>query len=290
MFKSQSQRTVLATCVLLAFVAALPASAQTHSTRASCIGILPPAPPLGFVNPPPAPDSGLYTSYTFSNGYTSVFWSVCGSTQGSDGCYDSGTLGPFGKAGAVIEGNPVVNFATSTVTRNIYVVDEAANGGTGVALYVYTKTDVVGSTYDTITVNLTNTIPLPSLTGGTSATTYMAANDKILFIATNQGTASVEVQKTGLAVTQIGGFGDNVSAITANQYGYVDVTYGNVAFETFRPDGSGDGGGGGAEFVAGTQASLSTANLATATSNSIEARLAARVHVRLKKLAPPSTP
>lgn len=50
----------------------------------------------------PPPDYGLYTSYYFDAGYQNVYWIVCGSTQESEGCYDFGTLGPFGQAGALI--------------------------------------------------------------------------------------------------------------------------------------------------------------------------------------------
>ena len=67
---------------------------------------------LSAQTPAAPPDSGLYTSYYFFAGYQNVSWVVCGSTQETEGCYDSGSIGPFGNAGAVIEGNPSVNATT----------------------------------------------------------------------------------------------------------------------------------------------------------------------------------
>jgi len=103
----------------------------------------------------PPPDADLYTSYFFGTGYQNVTWVVCGSTQQTEGCYDSGDLGPFGQVGAMIESNPAIDLTTNTVTRLVYVVDIASgSGGNGVELYVYKKTDVVSSTFDTTTVTL----------------------------------------------------------------------------------------------------------------------------------------
>jgi hypothetical protein len=123
-----------------------------------------------------SPDSTLYTTYLFGTNYQSVSWVVCGSTQQSSGCYSSGSLGPFGKAGTLLEGYPAINLKTNTVTRKIYVLDIAAgSGGTDVILYVYKKTDVITPSYDAATTSLTATVRLP-LTGGGSARGSMAAN------------------------------------------------------------------------------------------------------------------
>ena len=215
------------------------------------------------------PDYTLYTSYFFSTGYQSVHWVVCGSTAESEGCYGSGSVGPFGQAGALIEGNPSVDTATSTVTRYVYIVDSAAGTGTSVDLYVYKKTDVVTSDYDTTTFTLEKTVSLP-LTGGATVTTLMAANSGYLFIGTNQSTLGVRVQKSNLAVTQVGGFSPPipVTSSTADKYGYVTVTFGGSTggesgFYQFGPDGSGVGDGGGAWFMLSTDIGLTTATLPT---------------------------
>ena len=95
------QRVLLAATLAMA-IAALPTSALATT---------------------PPPDAGLYTSYSVASGYQTVTWTVCGTTQTTEGCYGSGTLGPFGHAAALIESSPVVDVATGTVTRYIYVAD-----------------------------------------------------------------------------------------------------------------------------------------------------------------------
>src|ERR1700739_2869076 len=126
------------------------------------------------------PDSTLFTTYTINSPHTSLTWIVCGSTLQTSGCFAAGSLGPFGKIGAVLEGNQFANLKTSTVARYIYVVDVASGTSlAGVTLYVYKKTDVVSTTSDTVTVTLVKTLSLP-LIGGTTALTSMAANNNFL--------------------------------------------------------------------------------------------------------------
>jgi hypothetical protein len=94
----------------------------------------------------------------------------------------------------------------------------------------------------------------------------MVANQKLLFIASDQGGGGVvEVQKSNLNVTQLGGFAPPI-ILTVNQYGFVTVTSGsfgnnNGSFEQFNPAGQGVGDGGGTWFMLGTQTGVSIANL-----------------------------
>jgi hypothetical protein len=232
----------------LAIAAAFPAFAQN---------LAPPAAP---------PDYTLYTSYFTGSGYQNFTWIVCGSTQQTEGCYASGSLGPFGQAGALLEGNQSVK--GNTVTRAIYVVDIASGtSGTDVTLYVYKKTDVVTASTDTVTVTLDKTVSLP-LTGGSAALCSMAANNGYLFIGTDQSPEAVRVQKSNLSLIQIGGFSPpiNVTSITTDKYGYVTVTFGGFTsgengFYQYGPDGEGVGDGGGAWFTLNTVAGLSTTTL-----------------------------
>jgi hypothetical protein len=220
----------------------------------------------GSAAPSTAPDATLYTSYFSGSGYQNISWVVCGSTTSTEGCYDSGSLGPFGRAGAIIEGNPSANLKTSTVTRYIYVVDIASgSGGNAVTLYVYKKTDSVSSSFDTTTVKLTNTVSLP-LTGGSKALCSMAANQGFLFIGTDQSPDAVRVQKSNLSMAQFGGFSPpiNVTAITSDKYGYVAVTFGsgtNTGNIEFGPNGNSVGDGGGAWFMLNTVFGVSTSSL-----------------------------
>jgi len=205
------------------------------------------------------PDATLYTTYGINSTHTSVTWVVCGSTPQSEGCYDSGSLGPFHKVGALLEGNPSTNMSTNTVTRAVYVLDIATGSNrTGVTLYVYRKTDVVTSSFDTTSITLSRTISLP-LVGGSSALAFMAANRMFLFIGTNRSPAAVEIKKGTSIITSIPGFSPpiNVSAITADPYGYVTVQFGSFntgenGFVILGPDGGESEDGGGASFMLNT--------------------------------------
>lgn len=205
-----------------------------------------------------APDSTLFTTYNISTTATSLSFTVCGSLPGSEGCYGSGSLGPFGKVGAVIEGVESINLTLNQVTRAIYVLDIATGASkTGVTLFVYKKTDKITSSFDTVSVSLLKTVSLPIL-GGTSAHASMAANANWLFIGTNKSPNAIVMKKSNLTFTGAGGFSPpiNVAAITADRYGYVTVTFGSNAgssgFIEFGPDGGSGEDGGGASFMLGT--------------------------------------
>jgi hypothetical protein len=223
--------------VLVLLIAGLPSIAQDASVPAT------------------PPDSTLFTTYTVfgSAGAYSVDWIVCGSTQQSSGCYGSGSIGPFVAVGAMLEGLPSV--AGEVVTRYIYVVD---SGSSGVVLYVYKKVDTISASYDDVTVTLSNTVNLP-LTGGSTAVASMAANTGYLFIGTNLSPQAVQLRKSTLRPVKIGGFSPpiNVSAITADEYGYVTITQGDATgesgFYTYGPTGSLQEDGGGSDFMLGTQ-------------------------------------
>jgi len=277
---------------LLASIIALPATGQARANSALLpapigrIGILPPVP-----NVLPAPDASLYTTYSLASNYTTLNWDVCGYRRDSFGCYGSGSLGPFGHVGAAIEGNETVN--GNTVTRKIYVVDDGAGTGSSVTLYAYTKTDVLTSTGDTVTVNLTNAVGLP-LTGGSLTKTFIAGDDGFLYIGTSRSTAPVQVQESNLAYGYAGGFSPPIidSSVTANKYGYVTATNGNdngfSGFYVFDPTGHYTVDGGGGDFMLGTLNGISTAdgNLVTA---GVRPDRAARMKVRFKKAAPRNT-
>lgn len=212
------------------------------------------------------PDATLFTTYSMFN--NSINWVVCGSTQQSSGCYSAGNLGPFGKIGAIIEGIPKAKGKTSTVTRYIYVIDVAAgNNHNQVLLYVYKKTDVVSSSFDTVTVTLSDTVTLP-LVGGTSALASMAANKGFLFAGTNLSTSAVRIQKSNLSMTTIPGFSPPipVTAVTADGYGYVTVTFGSFSggstgFAVYGPDGNNQEDGGGASFMLSTDQAVLPSSL-----------------------------
>jgi hypothetical protein len=260
MFTPRCRCFLAVSITLLFFVTALPLCAQRTA----------------------ALDSTLYTTYTMTSDETSVSWIVCGSTAQSSGCYGSGSIGPFVKLGAIMEGNPSTK--GNVVTRAIYAVD---SGNSSVVLYVYRKTDTITSSFDTVSVTLARTVTL-QLTGGSTAQTSMAANTGFLFIGTDQSPNAYEVKKSNLSLTQIGGFSPplNVTAITADQYGYVTVTQGEpsagaTGFTVIGPDGFAVEDGGGAPFMLNTVTATLSSTLPKSNSQSVR-------HVEYRPLPVPS--
>ncbi|PYK51191.1 MAG: hypothetical protein DME51_03855 [Verrucomicrobia bacterium] len=208
-------------------------------------------------------DGTLYTRYNVDPDHTNIGWNVCGSLPGSTGCYGSGSLGPFGKVGAMLEGEPKTDRHANTVTRAIYVLDPASGPNQNeVVLYVYTKVDTITTDSDTVTVTLSQTISLP-LVGdplSSGALPFMAANTQFLFLGTDQSPQAVELDKRTFSITQLGGFTPpiNVFAILANQYGYATLSFGNFrgggnkAFIVAGPDGSDEEEGDETQFMLDT--------------------------------------
>jgi hypothetical protein len=214
-------------------------------------------------------DATLYTRYNIDSvAHLSFNWAVCGSLPGSSGCYGSGTLGPFGTIGALLESEPKTDLIANTVTRAIYVVDDASGPNQNeVVLYVYTKVDTITTDSDTVTVTLSQTISLP-LVGGGSTQISVAANKQFLFIGTDRSPYAVEINKRTFSVTQVGGgFSPpiNVSAITANQYGYVTLSFGSfrsaqTGFNVIGPNGSDEEDGVGSQVMLNTDQAIKIAH------------------------------
>ena len=209
-------------------------------------------------------DATLFTTYNLVGGNTHLKWLVCGSTQMTSGCYGIGTLGPFGRVGALIEGNPTEDVATNTVTRYIYVLDVASGSAKdGVSLWIYKKVDTVTTSTDGVTITLFQTVDLP-LTGGVGTVPSMAANKKFIYVGTNQDPLPVQLRKRDLSLLQFGGgiSTSNVTAITADQYGYVSVIWGNGnGLEVLDPNGRAQSEGGGADFMLNTMQAIRPSTL-----------------------------
>ena len=256
-------RPLLVSGILLASILASPINAQTSSVLDSHgVGSLPPANSGGRPNAAALPDASFYTTYSFPTNYNTLHWTVCRSITQSTTCYGNGNLGPFGHVGAAVEGKPVAS--GNTVTRAIYVVDDAVSGGSGVTLYVYTKTDEVTSTGDVVSVNLAHTVALP-LAGGMNAKTYIAGDDGSLYIMTNKTNGFVQMDESSLAYGLIGGFTPPAggTSITTNRYGYVTATsysYPFAGFYTMNPTDGYAEDGGGADFMLDTSNGISTGN------------------------------
>ena len=193
-------------------------------------------------------DSGLYTTYTIDTAKTTLSWIVCGSISGGTGCYSSGQLGPFGRAGSIVESGKAYDVHEGTVTRYLYVVDQAyGSGQEGVALYVYQRVDTIASSFDTTTFTLKKTISLP-LIGGNPAVVFMASNQGFLVIGTSNSAVPVEVDKRTFVITPLTIISQIPNSITADNYGYVIVTSAN-GFFAVGPSGAIQEDGGGSPFT-----------------------------------------
>lgn len=192
----------------------------------------------------PAPDANLYTTYQVSPDHTSLSWITCGATAQSSGCYGSGSIGPFERLCAVLQGAPVVN--GSKVVRRIYALDAGTAAGAAPVLYEYVRTETVSPSYDAASVVLKRHAALP-LTGGPGVPCFMAANAVAVYAGTATSYTGALVDRQSFAVGSLPGFSppELMTAITADSRGYVAAQW-SGGFYLFGPDGSlqGDGGGG----------------------------------------------
>jgi hypothetical protein len=153
-----------------------------------------------------------------------------------------------------MEGEPVT--VGNTVTRSIYVLDGSSNTR-GVLLNVFKKTDIVTDNGDTVSITPSKKLTLP-LAGGSNALCTMAANDGFIFVGTDASPNAVRVNKLTYSLTKLGGFSPPlpVTAITANDYGYVTVTQEAATqgsgFSVYGPNGMLQEDGGGARFIPNT--------------------------------------
>lgn len=226
MCRVRTHWTVLIAVLLVTMAMALPAHAQRF------------------------PDSTLFTTYEVNQSLTQLMWVTCGSTQYTSGCYGSGTFGPFTDACAIVQSVPGPLNPT-TVLRYIYVLDTGSSPS-GATLTVYKRTDTVTPSTDIINIITLAVVPLPRLVGGAGVTCSMAQNPSYVYAATNQSTLAAAINKTTFSVTAAGEFSMNVTAITADSYGYVTILQGSgfsSGFTVYGPNGQPQEDGGGSSFM-----------------------------------------
>jgi len=193
-------------------------------------------------------DSGLFTTYTTNNSKTTLYWVVCGSIPPAIGCYTSGQLGTFGEIGSIVEGTKSYNNTTGTITRHLYVIDQAIGSGQNkVVLNDYKRVDTIVNSFDTTKFTLVKRVLLP-LTGGNSALVFVGANNSYLVIGTSMTAIPVKVQKSTLAVTSLNIISEIPISITADNYGFITVTSAN-SFFVVGPNGALEEDGGGSPFT-----------------------------------------
>jgi hypothetical protein len=195
--------------------------------------------------------AGLYATYTTSGDGEYVSFDVCGSTQGSEGCFGGATMGPFGHACGVIEGAPKTK--GDVVTRAIYVLDKGSSSNSQAVLDVYKRTDTITENDDTVQVTLTQSLSL-GLPGGPSTECSIAEGKADVFAATTASTQAAEINISTLAVSLVGGFSPpaDVTSMTADDRGYVSIQF-TEGFYLYAPDGSLDEDGGGDAALVNTR-------------------------------------
>lgn len=194
------------------------------------------------------PDSGLFTTYDTNNAKTTLYWITCGSIPPGVGCYASGQFDTFGQIGSIIEGRKAYNKAKGTVTRHIYIIDQAYGSGQNeVALFDYKRVETIVNGSDSVTTTLVKQVVLP-LTGGSSASVFVGANTGYLMIGTSLSNVPVKVAKTNYAVTPMNIISQIPISITADNYGFITVTSA-AGFFVVGPNGQLQEDGGGAPFT-----------------------------------------
>jgi hypothetical protein len=203
---------------------------------------------------PHAINTQIYTTYNFYDNNSQISWVTCGSTQQSEGCFDSGRITGFGKVCSVLDTVPEVNGA---ITRQkLYIFDSDVSGGANLVLSVYEKTDVTTESFDTTTFKLTSKVTLQIPAGpGVRCFAVGTHGDGggglgYIFAGTSTSDSAVRISKADLSVTPIGGFSPPipVTSIDIDPADYVSVNFGNgnnTGFILFAPSGGGAGDGGG---------------------------------------------
>jgi hypothetical protein len=191
----------------------------------------------------------LYTTYNFTP--TQVSWITCGSTQGSEGCYGSGSLNGYGHLCAVLEDNDISKSGSYNSKQRLYFMDNNATGNNDVALHVLEKKITVSDNYATTTFTKVDDVALP-LTDG--AACQIAANKVVILAGTTQSTNAAYIVKKTLAASSYGGFSppEQVTSITSDAAGYISVNFAGSPFTGFYligPNGEGEEDGGGNAYV-----------------------------------------
>jgi len=177
-------------------------------------------------------DENIATSYTTLG--TVINWQ----TAGTNPPISSGTLGPFDRACAIVEGKPSTK--GDVMTRSVYVLDEGNGDADTVVLHIYTRTDTItssgGVTSDVETIVPHRQVVL-SLTSQAGAACYIAANDTSVFAGTSANNQASIIDKKTFVESSIQSYvaanNGPVTQITAANEGIVFVTFGTGSIAGF---------------------------------------------------------
>lgn len=178
------------------------------------------------------PDAGLYTDYRSAG--TQVSMDVCGQLQSVYGCYFHTALSGFDAACAVMPDDATSN--GNVVTQQFYVLDKRSSGGQPVTLYVYSRTDTITDSFDTVVVTLRSKVQLPfDSGGGPKARCSMVSNGTSILASTDLGSDVYVVNKSSLAVKNLGV--GKTKSMTADGRGFVFVNRGSSGVFVVGPAG-----------------------------------------------------
>jgi hypothetical protein len=208
---------------------------------------------LGFAAPATAAtgtpiDANLYSTYRM-NGTSQITIETCGATTNVQGCFPEIALNNLVNPCAVLEGPSTTT--GNTVTRDIYVLETGTDAKPIVTLKVFRKNLIITPNYVTPALRMLRSVPIRSLIGGSGLSCYMAANSHAIFLGTSNATHAVELNKTNFIGHPFGSSPNKLIGITANEAGFVTVSFGskaNTSFDVFGPDGKDVGFGGGGPF------------------------------------------
>ena len=170
-------------------------------------------------------DENIATSYTILD--TSINWQTSGALQPSS----AGTLGPFKRVCATVEGQPVTR--GNTLKRAVYVLDAGDGSANSFVLHIYARTDTItssnGQISDTETVVPHHKVVL-SESSASAATCFMAANSTSVFAANSANDQASVVDKISFAEiviqSYVAGIAAPVTNISAAASGLIFVTFG----------------------------------------------------------------
>jgi hypothetical protein len=169
-------------------------------------------------------DENITVSFTALG--TSINWQTAGALQPQS----SGSLGPFKKACAILQGTP--STTGSVMKRSVYVLDAGNGASNSVVLHIYTRTDTItsnnGQISDVATIVPHHKVVL-SLASAAASTCYMAANDTSVFASSSANDMASIVDKTTFVETIIQ---SSVTA-TTNPVAQISATMEGIVFVTF---------------------------------------------------------
>jgi hypothetical protein len=186
-------------------------------------------------------DGGIYLRYNLYPDATTVYWMVCGQLVGGDGCYAHGELSNLERPCAVMEGKSKQK--GNVVTRYVYVFDKRSSTKKPGLVNVYLRQDTITDDYVSTDIPLVQQID-SGISGSPTANCFMAGSDSNVYVGTDASQVVARLRSSDLKISAIHGYSD-VQSMTADQRGWVAITFFNSSSLLYDPNGTIQGEGGG---------------------------------------------